>query len=211
MKETFDKIRLVIFDVDGVLVNSRNIHFPATSLALSDYGYTYTREEDEMFGTIPTREKLNLLAQRGCIELKDIDGIWNLKDDYACKLFDESILVNRNIKKLFEFIKKNNIFIALGSNARYSFLEKVIDRLQISGLVDYIASAQGMKPKPDPYMYISAMKKFNVSPKQTLIFEDSEIGKQAAYGSKANVYEVGSYDELSLKSLSGCLNTVLSY
>ena len=209
MKEKFNKIQLIIFDVDGVLVNSRNLHFPATSFALSDYGYTYTREEDELFGTIPTREKLNFLAQRGCIELKDIDNIWNLKDDYACKLFDKSILVNPNIKKIFEFIKEHNIFIALGSNARYSFLEKVITRLQISELVDYIASAQGMKPKPDPYMYVNAMEKFNVSPKETLIFEDSEVGKQAAYASKANVYEVSYYNELSLKSLSDCLNIVL--
>ena len=54
-----------------------------------------------------------------------------------------------------------------------------------------------MEPKPDPYMYVSAMKKFNVSPEKTLIFEDSEIGKQAAYASGAHVYEVKSYDELS--------------
>lgn len=193
----FNDISLCIFDVDGVLVNSRNLHFPATRLALYDYGYDYTREEDESFGTIPTREKLNLLSERGCIKSSDIENIWNLKDDYACELFDDAILVNLNIKKLFQSLKEKSIYIALGSNARYSFLEKVIKALDISNLIDYIASAQGMKPKPDPYMYVSAMEKFNVSPEKTLIFEDSVIGKQAAYASKANVYEVESYDELS--------------
>ena len=96
----FNDISLCIFDVDGVLVNSRNLHFPATRLALYDYGYDYTREEDESFGTIPTREKLNLLSERGCIKSSDIENIWNLKDDYACELFDDTILVNLNIKKL---------------------------------------------------------------------------------------------------------------
>ena len=197
MKDIFNNINLCIFDVDGVLVNSRNLHFPATSLALYDYGYDYTREEDESFGTIPTREKLNLLSERGCIKSSDIENIWNLKDNYACELFDDAILVNSNVKKLFESLKIKNIYIALGSNARYSFLEKVIEALNISNFIDYIASAQGMEPKPDPYMYVSAMKKFNVSPEKTLIFEDSEIGKQAAYASGAHVYEVKSYDELS--------------
>ena len=202
MKEMFEKIKLCIFDVDGVLVNSRNLHFPATSLALYDYGFIYTREQDESYGTIPTIEKLNLIAESGGIEFKDVESIWNLKDDYACRLFDESILVNPNIKELFETIKSKDIFIALGSNARYSFLEKVISKLEISGLVDHIASAQGMKPKPDPFMYVSAMEKFNVSPDQTIIFEDSEVGKKAAYASKANVYEVSFYDELSVKTLT---------
>jgi beta-phosphoglucomutase-like phosphatase (HAD superfamily) len=41
------------------------------------------------------------------------------------------------------------------------------------------------------------MKYFNIKPKNTLIFEDSEVGKQAAYASKANVYEITSFDELT--------------
>ena len=47
-----DQIKLCVFDVDGVLVNSRLLHYPATMFALKDHGYLYTREEDENFGSI---------------------------------------------------------------------------------------------------------------------------------------------------------------
>lgn len=197
-----NNIKLCIFDVDGVLVNSRELHYPATAAALADYGCKYDREEDEMFGTIPTREKLHLLAEYNRINIDDLDDIWQLKDDYACEYFDDRILINENIKELFVELKSRDMWIALGSNARYSFLEKVIDALDIEGLVDHIASAQGMKPKPDPYMYTSAMDKFEVSAEMTLIFEDSEVGRQAAYDSGAWVYKVQSYDELSIDILN---------
>jgi len=197
----FDKIKLCVFDVDGVLVNSRLLHYPATMLALKDYGYLYTREEDENFGTIPTRQKLNLLAEQGKINKGAIDFIWDLKDEYACELFEKNIVVNNEIRPLFKNLKENNFKIALASNARYSFLDKVVSKLRIGEYVDLILSAQSVTPKPDPEIYLSAMKYFNVLPENTLIFEDSEVGKQAAYASKAYVYEVSSFDELTRYTL----------
>lgn len=195
-------IKLCIFDVDGVLVNSRELHYPATASALSVYGCDYSRDEDEYFGTIPTREKLHLLAKYDRIDFNDIESIWQLKDEYACRYFNDRILINHNIKDLFKELKRRDILIALGSNARFSFLNKVIDALDIDGLVDYIASAQDMIPKPDPYMYNSVMKKFEILPENTVIFEDSEVGKRSAYDSGAFVYEVESYDELSVEILN---------
>ena len=192
-----DQIKLCVFDVDGVLVNSRLLHYPATMFALKDHGYLYTREEDENFGTIPTRQKLNLLAEQGKIEKESVDYIWDLKDDYACELFENNIVINTEIKPLFKYLKTNHIKIALASNARYSFLNKVVDKLDVAEYVDLILSAQSVIPKPDPAIYISAMNYFNIKPKNTLIFEDSEVGKKAAYASKANVYEVTSFDELT--------------
>ncbi|WJZ47844.1 HAD-superfamily hydrolase [Synechococcus phage DSL-LC03] len=192
-----DQIKLCVFDVDGVLVNSRLLHYPATMFALKDFGYHYTREEDESFGTIPTRQKLNLLAEQGKIEKELIDYIWDLKDEYACQLFENNIVINDEIKPLFENLKTKQIKIALASNARYSFLNKVVDKLNVSDHVDLILSAQSVIPKPDPAIYVSAMNYFNIKPKNTLIFEDSEIGKQAAYASKANVYEITNFDELT--------------
>ena len=197
-----NNIKLCIFDVDGVLVDSRALDYPATRAALSDYGCHYTKEEDESFGTIPTRQKLYYLAECGRIDAGDVESIWNLKDTYGCKYFFDSIKINQNIRELFLELKNRDIWIALGSNARYSFLERVIKCLDVENLIDHIASAQNVKPKPDPYMYTSAMEKFEVDPDMTLIFEDSEVGRQAAYSSGAWVYEVESYDQLSIGILN---------
>jgi beta-phosphoglucomutase len=197
-----NNIKLCIFDVDGVLVNSRALHYPATAAALYEYGCIYSRDEDEAFGTIPTRQKLHLLAEYGCIDRDDIQDIWELKDTFACEYFDDTILLNENIKSLFDELKVRGMRIALGSNARYTFLEKVVNALGVEDLVDYVTSAQDGKAKPDPYMYTNAMDMFMASKDETIIFEDSEVGRQAAYASGAWVYEVESYDELSLGILN---------
>lgn len=195
-------IKLCIFDVDGVLVNTRELHYPATAAALAEYGCGYSRQEDEDFGTIPTRQKLNHLVESGRINIEDVDNIWDLKDDYACVYFEDAIKLNVNIKSLFEELRYRDIYVALASNARYSFLEKVVSALDINHLVNDIVSAQGMIPKPNPYMYIKEMYTFGVGPESTLIFEDSEVGRQAAYASGAWVYEVKSFDELSTDILN---------
>ena len=191
------KIKLCVFDVDGVLVNSRALHFPATQLALADYGCIYSRDEDEAFGTIPTRQKLHLLAEYNRINSDDLDDILELKDHYACELFEDNIVINTEIKPIFSLLKDADINIALASNARYSFLNKVIDKLDVGEYVDLVLSAQSVTPKPSPEIYLQAMDHFDVSPKDTLIFEDSEVGKQAAYASGAFVYEVSSFDQLT--------------
>ena len=195
------RIDLCIFDVDGVLVNTTELHYPATALALRDYGYEYSREEDDNFGTIPTLEKLENLCKQNKISEENIIDIWQKKDDYVCEMFDGGILINEDIKDLFIELKNRDTFIALGSNARYSFLEKVIDVLDVGDLVDRVMSAQGIIPKPNPFLYSSIMGWFDVPPDRTLIFEDSEVGKEAAYRSGAYVYEVSSYDELTVDIL----------
>ena len=195
------RIDLCIFDVDGVLVNTRDLHYPATSFALRDFGYEYSREEDDNFGTIPTLDKLESLSEEGKIDKEYVIDIWQKKDDYLCEMFDNGILINPDIKDLFIELKNRDTLIALGSNARYSFLEKVVDVLDVGDLVDRVMSAEGIVPKPNPFIYSSVMDWFDVDPEKTLIFEDSEVGKEAAYSSGAYVYEVSSYDELSIDIL----------
>jgi HAD superfamily hydrolase (TIGR01509 family) len=190
-------IELCVFDVDGVLVNSKNLHYPSTAMAIAEYGYTYSRVEDENFGTIPTRKKLESLAEENKISYENIEDIWKLKEKYSWELFDQNVICNTKIKDLFHKLKNSNIKIALASNARYSFIDKVIELLDIHDYIDLVLSAQEIIPKPDPEIYLMAMKILGVSPDKTLIFEDSEVGKAAAYASGANVYEVSSYDELS--------------
>tara|TARA_R100000008_G_scaffold86830_1_gene81912 strand:- start:82 stop:759 length:678 start_codon:yes stop_codon:yes gene_type:complete len=197
-----NNIKLCIFDVDGVIVNSRALHYPSTASALRDFGCEYSREEDEAFGTIPTREKLERLSECGQIQEEDIEKIWQLKDYHLCLNFDKGVLLNKNIKSLFQELRSRDIYIALGSNARYSFLEKVVKALDVAQCINHITSAQNMISKPDPYMYVQEMKRFEVEPDNTLIFEDSEVGRQAAYSSGAWVYEVDSYDELSIEILN---------
>lgn len=193
-----DNIKLCIFDVDGVLVNTKFLHYPATMLAIKHYGYFYSLEEDESFGTIPTIEKLKKLSEQNKIKSENVDTIWSIKDDYVCELFENKIIINPEIKSIFKYLKNIDIKVALASNARYSFLNKVIEKLEIKEYTDLVLSAQSVKPKPDPEIYINVMKHFNIPSEKTLIFEDSEVGKRAAYSSKAHVYEVNRYDELTL-------------
>jgi len=197
-----DGIKLCVFDVDGVLINSKVLHFTSTAKALLDFGYKFNLSEDESFGTIPTIEKLKLLANQGKIKDKDIQTIWNNKAEYSEELFDNNILINFNIKKLFSSLKNQGYYIALASNARYNFLNKVVKKLDIGNVVDLILSAENIQHKPSPTIYLKAMSHFGVSPYETVVIEDSEVGKQAAFYSGAHIYDISSYSELNLNFIS---------
>lgn len=191
--------KLVIFDVDGVLVDSKYLHYKATELALKDFGWNYTYEQDQAFGTIPTVEKLKLLENSGDyngLNAEQRAAIWKLKGVYTNLEFEKYIKKNPHVKTIFKKLKAKDIKIALASNARYNYVNLVTKALGIRQYVDYVLSAEDIKHKPFPTIYLSIMTFFDTSPFETIIVEDSETGKEAAWLSGATVYDVEDYTSL---------------
>ena len=140
-----NNIKLCIFDVDGVLVNSRHFIILQPEMLLQNMIATTV----EMMMTTSVLFLLDIscifLQSMVDISIEDVDDIWELKDTFACEYFDDTILLNENIKSLFDELKSRGMRIALGSNARYTFLEKVINSLGVGDLVDFVTSAQDGK------------------------------------------------------------------
>jgi HAD superfamily hydrolase (TIGR01509 family) len=185
--------KLIIFDLDGVLIDSKEIHFNSLNLALQEFDKDYIitkTEQENIFEGLTTRSKLKILTQIKGLPEPLYEDIWRLKQEYSSKLF-ESISIDKELINLFKLIKSSNIKIAVASNSIRKTLDTCLSSLGIAGFIDYSMSNEDvLLPKPNPEMYNRCMKNLGVTPKNTVIFEDSEIGLKAANATGAAVQHV---------------------
>lgn len=201
--------KLVIFDLDGVLYDSKKIHFHALNKALEKIDKKYVISFDEhtnIFDGLTTNSKLEILTQKKGLEKSYYEKIWNLKQSETRELLNE-IKPNDVLINILEELKKNNYLICCASNSIKTTVDKVLRKLKIESYFDNIISNEDVKnPKPHPEMYWKAIVENNVLPSETLIIEDSPVGRKAAMMSGANHYFVNNSKEVDLKLLDFILN-----
>lgn len=187
-------VKLLIFDMDGTLIELKDVHYEALnrSLAEVDEKYVITREEhEEKYDGLPTIHKLNMLTVYKGLSISEYDRIWRRKQEITASVIRESNLVNPIVNKTIHHLKDDGFKIVVASN---SIRETVKAALEVSELIhfvdDYLSNEDVAKAKPDPEIFFLAMKRFGVSENETMIFEDSKYGLEAARATGAYVYEV---------------------
>jgi len=201
--------KLIVFDLDGVLIDSKNIHFDALNNALSqvDKKYIITKEEQkDIYEGLPTNIKLKLLNKNKGLPESAFKTIWTHKQSITNMMFD-NIEKDLQLIDFFIKIKNNNINIAVASNSIKETIIKCLNKLGILDMVDHIVSNEDVKnPKPHPEMYWKAMSYFGVVSEQTVIFEDSIVGKTAAKDSRATLIEVLNRTDLTFNKIQQAIN-----
>jgi beta-phosphoglucomutase-like phosphatase (HAD superfamily) len=171
-------MQLLIFDLDGVLVDSKDIHFEAFNKALVEHGYLPLTYEVHMqtYNGLPTKTKLLMLGLP--------ESIAATKQKYTT--FD-SIEKDLELGYLLGRLQKESI-LCVASNSIRSTIYDILDRLGIRQHFLFIRSNEDVtNPKPDPEIYNSLIEHFPTL--YSTIFEDSPIGLQAARASKADYVE----------------------
>lgn len=201
--------RLVIFDLDGVLVDSRKIHFEALNRALLDFNPKYVISWDEhlsKYDGLPTTKKLKMLTDEKGLPTTLYDSVWKSKQEYTVQLYG-NIQVDDNLQTICELLKLNSVKIAVASNSIRDTMKIALLRKGIMEYVDYMVSNEDVKrPKPSPDMYWKAMVALNSIPDKTVIIEDSHIGRQAALSSKAHLIPVGGPEDLTVSVIESAIN-----
>lgn len=200
--------RLVIFDLDGVLVDSRKIHYEALNRALLDTNPMFVISWDEhlsKYDGLPTTKKLQLLTEEKKLPTLLYDGIWREKQRYTVELY-QNIEPSENLMFLCEKLKLNGVKIAVASNSIRDTMKVALLRLGIMEYVDYMVSNEDVfHPKPFPEMYWKCMIAMKVIPERTVIIEDSHIGRQAALASKAHLIPIGGPEDLTEQVIDAAL------
>ena len=185
--------KLLILDLDGVLIDSKEIHFLALNKALRLVNSNFVISEADhlsIYDGLPTRKKLELISKFKKLKKKDHEFIWQQKQKFTTSLYDK-IKENKNLKKNLLKLKKKNIKIALASNAINQTVNKVLNKLKIKNLFDIIMSSDDVSlTKPYPEIYWKIMINLSALPINTVIVEDSPIGRQAAKHSMCKLIEV---------------------
>lgn len=200
-------MKLVLFDLDGVLIDAKKIHFDALNKALSDT-YAITEEEHlNFYDGRKTRQKLQMLTDYKGLSRDDHDAVYAAKQVYTIELIKKLEPIEE-IKLLFQELEDMGYIIGVCSNSIRRTVLTALAKIELMEYCSVIVSNEDVKnSKPHPEMYWKAMSIMGVLPEDTFIIEDSPVGLLAAQRSRANYVRVDNpYDvtrEKIIKNLKG--------
>lgn len=191
------KIKLVIFDLDGVLVEAKNIHYESLNDALpSEYKISW-HEHLSIYDGLKTNQKLEMLSERKGLPSELYSEIWNQKQKITLRKLKD-LEPNSILIKLMTELVEQDYKIAVCSNSIRKTVLTVLSKLGIMEYMDYIISNEDVQnSKPHPEMYWRAISKMGCLPEETLIVEDSPYGLLAASRSKAHILRVKNPTEVN--------------
>ncbi|ASK32076.1 HAD family hydrolase [Chryseobacterium sp. T16E-39] len=169
--------RAVIFDMDGVLIDSEKF---------------WKQAEKEVFGSLGAIITDDLTQYTQSMTTKEVTRFWYTKYPWKNIALDvvEQQVISRvieliqtedcsvvGIKKFIEDLKLKQYQIGLATNSPYRIIQIVLDKLEIAHLFDHITSAEFEEQgKPHPAVYLTSAKNLNIEPQYCFVIEDSHSG-----------------------------------
>jgi beta-phosphoglucomutase family hydrolase len=177
--------KAVIFDMDGVLIDSQPLHYAADVAVLRNAGYMATTEcvaecagmaTLERFRKYRTRFNLTFNMKEILDEQKQI-----LMRNFEKALNSKRLTAIDGIPELLAYIGDKHIKIALASSSSNALIELVVGKTGIRHYFSVMVSGEDVRvSKPAPDVFIFAAEKLGISPKHCLVIEDSANGIRAA-------------------------------
>lgn len=179
-------MKLVIVDLDGTLFDTKDVNYHAYKDAIAPFGYEIDYEY--YCGFCNGRHYLDFLPQITTEDKEILTQMHNAKKTAYQKHLDKAIL-NKGLVDIIRLLRKEYKTAVVTTASK----ENCYDILKQFGLVDLfdliLTHDDITKSKPDPEGFLKAMQHFGVTPKETIIFEDSEVGIEAAQKSEAFYYK----------------------
>lgn len=199
-------IKLIIFDLDGVLVDAKNIHYATLNEALGSKYEISWEEHLNKYDGLKTNEKLKLLTTNKGLPPSLYEEIWLKKQELTISEL-KKITPNDVIKNTIKELSHQKYKIAVCSNSIRKTILTVLSKLDIIDYFDYIVSNEDVNnSKPHPEMYWKTISYFGVLPEETLIIEDSPFGLLAANRSKSNVMRVETPNNVTIDNINKHIN-----
>lgn len=177
-------IRGVIFDLDGVLVSTDELHYQAWKQLANELGIIdFGRKDNERQRGVSRMASLEIVLGKGTKKYTDEEKIAlaEKKNDYYKKSLQtlSAADVLPGAKKTLEMLRERGILTAVGSASRNA--PEILERIGLVPLLDKISCGLDItKSKPDPEVFLVAAKKLSLVPEDCLVVEDSAAGIQAA-------------------------------
>ena len=200
-------VKLIIFDLDGVLVEAKNIHFNALNKALGEYAISWN-EHLSTYDGLKTYQKLDMLSKEKGLSTNNHQQIWELKQQYTLQMLSE-LTPSTGLQSVMSALIKDGYKLAVASNSIRRTVVTVLAKLGIIEYMDLIISNEDViNSKPHPEMYWTTMSKIKCLPEETLIVEDSPYGLLAAARSKSYILRVKNPQEVTYKNISNKLKEI---
>ncbi len=191
-------VSAVIFDMDGLLIDSEPLWKQAEQQVFSSVGVEVEPELAKMTAAMTTTEVTNFWYQRNPWLTKSLEQVEN--EVIACV---ESLIIEEGqalegVHEILEFLSVRDFKIGLSTNSPFRLIPVILDKLNITDYFHAISSAQHeTKGKPHPDVYITTAKKLRLPASQCIAFEDSRSGIIAAQSANMKTVAVPAKEEFS--------------
>lgn len=174
--------RGVIFDMDGVLIDSYRAHFESWKAMLAERGETMTREQfDATFGRT-SREVIASLWPEKELSDEEIAAMDHRKEALFREIVARDFPAMPGVVELLSSLHASGFLLAVGSSGPPENVFEVLDRLGNRWLFDaVITGADVTRGKPDPQVFRLAADRLGLKPRQCVVVEDAPLGVQAAH------------------------------
>lgn len=201
------KIKAVIFDMDGVLIEAKDWHYEALNKALGLFGYAISRYDHLVtYDGLPTRKKLEMLSMEHNLPRALHSFINEMKQQYTMEIIYQKCKPIFYHEYALSKLQAEGYRLAVASNSVRNSVEMMMQKSNLTKYVDFLLSNQDVKnPKPHPEIYQTAISRFGLQPKECLIVEDNFNGIKAAKDSGGHVYQVETIKDVNYQALKASI------
>jgi len=179
----------LIFDCDGTLADTMPVHFRAWTALLNQHGITFTEQRFYSLGGMPTARIIRLLGEECGVPVVDVDAMVNQKESTFLTLMHTI----QPIRAVYDIASshRGKLPMAVASGGYRRVVEKTLAHILVHDWFDAVVCAEDTpRHKPEPDVFIEAARRLGVSPTACVVFEDTEIGLEAARRAGATAVDV---------------------
>ena len=197
------KIKAVIFDMDGVLIDAKDWHYEALNRALNHFGYNINRYDHIVtFDGLPTRKKLEMLTLEQGLPIALHQLINELKQIYTTEIVHARCKPVFHHEYALSLLQSQGYKLAVASNSIRDSINLMMLKSGLAKYLDQIVSNQDVSiGKPNPEIYNKAIKLLSLTPQETLVVEDNEHGIAAARAAGSHIMVVDSVNDVTYERI----------
>lgn len=173
-------VEAVIFDMDGVVIDSHSVAYSLLCNAARSFGCDLTIEEIKAWGSLSARQFWQRVKDDHGLP-HDMNVLISSYDvDQEIAMYEEIGLIE-GVKELLQHLKEHGFKTALATSASKKRMDAVLDQFELRSLFHQsVCDNEVNQSKPDPAIFLLAASKLGVSPDKCVVIEDSYNGMMAA-------------------------------
>lgn len=173
-------IKAVIFDMDGVIVDSEPMHIAAEKQVLLKYGVKITTDELRTYTGTTAEFEFTDLVRKYKLDTT-VEELFREKETILFKLLEEKTQPIEGVIQLIKSLKNHGFKLGIASSGHRKLVDYFLQKLKIERFFDSVVCAEDIsRSKPDPEIFLKSANALRVEPRECIVIEDSTLGVEAA-------------------------------
>ena len=199
------KYKGVIFDLDGVICFTDELHYLAWKALADRLNIYFDREINQRMRGVSRMDSLNILLEKSDVEYSEVQKVAFAAEKNA--IYADSLRkmsekdVSDDVRQTLKTLREKGVKIALGSSSKNA--QAILERIGLEEMFDAVSDGNGLeKFKPDPEVFLKAAEKLGLEPKDCLVVEDAVAGIDAGVAggfATAGIGPAAGYDKAGYK------------